>query len=385
MTDFPYFRSSLARKVEASSPGSPFSPGEQANPEAGRYCAYSETRQRFLCANIEAADFSAASLDARLSGLTPNSGAGLWIVPIHNIPATSVRVPLDLMYLDRNSVVLDAVESFPFSQSTASIGSATSILALPAQTISSSGTLPGDQLTLCTPEEMKARLQRMSEPNSETGSALSPAFGQNASSVNDWPSQKVAGNLILFVDRSRASSDRVLAPPEIQTVAAPTVPPPAVAPASSQPDQAPAPRWKATPSKSWLMRLLLSEPSDPRKALRAALPWLVAYFFTGGRPVAHGIRDISATGMYVFTEERWYPGTVVRITLTDQRNPTAERSFTVNAEVIRSTDNGVGFQFVLKDGRDPRHASASGVDRQAQGVYRAEVEEFLLRICSGAN
>jgi len=91
------------------------------------------------------------------------------------------------------------------------------------------------------------------------------------------------------------------------------------------------------------------------------------------------------TGAFVFTEDRWYPGTVVRMTLTDKRNPADERSFTINAEVIRSADDGVGFQFVLKDGKDSRHAAASGVDRQAQGVFRAQVEEFLLRMSSGAN
>jgi hypothetical protein len=129
--------------------------------------------------------------------------------------------------------------------------------------------------------------------------------------------------------------------------------------------------------------LLSPEPSDPRKSPRAALPWLVAYFFTGGRPVPHEIRDVSVTGVFVFTEDRWYPGTVVRITLTDKRDPTPQRSLTVNAEVVRSADDGVGFQFVLKGSKDSQQVSASVVDRAAQGVYRAEVEEFLLHMSSG--
>jgi hypothetical protein len=279
--------------------------------------------------------------------------------------------------------VLDAVESFPLFQTTPSIGSATSILALPAQTIGSTGTQPGDQLILCAPTEMKKRLQQMSDTKVETWYEQSSASSQSAASVNDRLNQKAVGNVFSWVDRSnpRPSSETAPAPPEI----APTITAPAATPAPPQSDQAPAPRWKATPSKSWLQRLLLSEPSDPRKAERVALPWLVAYFFTGARPVAHDIRDISVTGVFVFTEDRWYPGTVVRITLTDKRNPTAARSLTINAEVIRAADDGVGFQFVLKDGKDSRHASASGVDRQAQGVYRAEAEEFLQRMSSGAN
>jgi hypothetical protein len=226
-------------------------------------------------------------------------------------------------------------------------------------------------------------LQQMSNTKVETWYEQSPASSQSAVSVNDRLNQDAVGNALSWVDRSnpKPSSEIAPAPPGI----APTITAPAATPAPPQPDQAPAPRWKATPSKSWLQRLLLSEPADPRKTERVALPWLVAYFFTGARPVAHDIRDISVTGVFVFTEDRWYPGTVVRITLTDKRNPTRERSLTINAEVMRATDDGVGFQFVLKDGKDSQHASASGVDRQAQGVYRAEIEEFLQRISSGAN
>ena len=55
---------------------------------------------------------------------------------------------------------------------------------------------------------------------------------------------------------------------------------------------------------------------DPRKSPRVPAPALAVYFWTGGVPQAHGIRDISATGLYVVTEERWYPGTVVRMTIT---------------------------------------------------------------------
>ena len=165
MAEFSHFRSSVARKVDEKIPGSGIGPGDRSNSEAGKYCAYNQTRQRFLCANVEAADVSTTRLDARLPGITPSSGAGLWIVPIQIISPTSVRVPLDLIYLDRNSVVLDAVESFPLAQATASIGAATSILALPSQTIASTGTQPGDRLILCAPEEMKLRLQQIGRPD----------------------------------------------------------------------------------------------------------------------------------------------------------------------------------------------------------------------------
>ena len=50
---------------------------------------------------------------------------------------------------------------------------------------------------------------------------------------------------------------------------------------------------------------------DPRKAPRVKEPGLAAYYWNGAAPVAHGVRDISSSGLYVVTEERWYPGTLV--------------------------------------------------------------------------
>src|SRR5262249_25532655 len=55
--------------------------------------------------------------------------------------------------------------------------------------------------------------------------------------------------------------------------------------------------------------------SEERRAVRLPMPGLVAYFFTGGSPRPHPIKDISVTGFYMVTNERWLPGTIIRITL----------------------------------------------------------------------
>jgi hypothetical protein len=139
------------------------------------------------------------------------------------------------------------------------------------------------------------------------------------------------------------------------------------------------------PAKSWLQRLLSPDPPEPRKASRESLPGLAAYFWTGGVSEEHGIRDVSPTGLYLFTTERWYPGTVVRMTLTDRREPTVERSITVNACVVRWGNDGVGLQFVLQNGRDRRQGQASMVDGMVHGVDKQRVDEFLQRLRSGNN
>ncbi len=105
----------------------------------------------------------------------------------------------------------------------------------------------------------------------------------------------------------------------------------------------------------------------------------VAYFFTGGGPVAHGIRDISSRGMYIFTEERWYLGTVIRVTISDRQEPAADHSITANAKVVRWGNDGVGLEFVLLEGNDRRH---SVVDHQLPGVSRAMIKQFIERITS---
>jgi hypothetical protein len=106
------------------------------------------------------------------------------------------------------------------------------------------------------------------------------------------------------------------------------------------------------------------------------LPGLIAYFFTGGNPVAQEVRDISATGIYIVTNERWYPGTVVRVTLTDKDHPTADRTLTVNAQAVRWGKDGVGLELVLEKGDQPETVLTQSLERTF-GVSPARVEAFL--------
>jgi PilZ domain-containing protein len=89
--------------------------------------------------------------------------------------------------------------------------------------------------------------------------------------------------------------------------------------------------------------------SEQRRAVRLPMPGLVAYFFTGGSPRPHPIKDISVTGFYMHTEERWLPGTIVRVTL-QMVGPSGEGgrdSITVHSRVVRWGPDGGGFEFVL--------------------------------------
>jgi len=79
-------------------------------------------------------------------------------------------------------------------------------------------------------------------------------------------------------------------------------------------------------------------------------PLLVAYYWDGAAPKSHTIQNISSTGFYLVTKERWLPGTMVTMTLqrTDMahENSGTEPHISVLSKVVRLDDDGVGFTFV---------------------------------------
>ena len=90
--------------------------------------------------------------------------------------------------------------------------------------------------------------------------------------------------------------------------------------------------------------------SEQRKAQRMKSPLLVAYYWDGSSPISHPIQNISSTGFYLSTKERWLPGTMVTMTLqrTDivHANAGSEPHIPVLSKVIRMDEDGVGFAFV---------------------------------------
>jgi hypothetical protein len=323
--------------------------------EPGTRCAYNRTRGYILGVEVDCGDYSYASLADRLPMLTPKSGAGLWMIPFKGIPATEVPVPLDLIYLDAECRVIEAVEFFPTFQVSPSSPPAASVLALPVHSIYASHTQPGDQVAFGPVEQVENELARLFGPDA------SASVVQEALGAQEKPVVKVAPAPLPVLDS------------------------PIVAPAAPQPAQgvSQAEPWKKNQSKpkSWLQRLLSPEPPEPRKTLRAAVPDLAAYFWTGSAPQPHAIRNISSTGMYIVTEERWYPGTLVQMTLrkADPDGMGPEASISLLTRVNRWGNDGVGLSFVVRDPRAPR----TGEARMSEAIDREVLDEFLARIGHG--
>jgi hypothetical protein len=363
-----------------------------ASGEPEQNCAYNHSRECFLGLHIACGDFSPASFSEWMGTLTPNSNAGLWMVPFRGIPAAETLVPLDLLYLDKQCRVIDAVEFYPTFRASPSSPPAASVLALPAHAIFSSHTQPGDQLIVCRAEEMVWRLERLArsgqmetessagqpgrtapEParpesermHEEAGTAMMPMLPPPAAKeFNQAASQHATGSAVIAITPPAPSA----APP----------PPGSASPALLDRPWMVSSRQSKREQQSWLGRWLFPDSPDPRRAVRKHVNGLVAHFFTGGVPHAHEIRDVSASGLFVVTAERWYPGTVIRMTLTraEGGQTPAERSITVHARAVRWGNDGVGLEFVLEPQREGRRADLVRFD-PADGE---RLNRFLKRI-----
>ncbi len=326
---------------------------EKRTMESRTHCAYNQTRECFLGLEVKAADLPSTRVGELMSARPLKSGEGVWMTPFRGIPAAAMHAPLDLIYLDEDCRVIDTVESFPTFQVSPSKPKPDSVLALPAHSIYSSQTQAGDQLVLCVAEEMGRQLQRLDNPSSEAEAVPSIASAVIAGAVllREKPLWS-GGPGLLELENRNGHGDK--AAPETYEMDL------------SQPGA------KAFKQRSWLQRWW---SPDPRKAPRVPTPGLAAYYWNGASPAAHGIRDISSTGLYVVTEERWYPGTLVLMTLqrNDLAEEVAERSIAVQSRAVRWGPDGVGLQFVLPDERDRRRGDAAVLD----SVDRKEFERFL--------
>ncbi|MDR3736113.1 MAG: PilZ domain-containing protein [Acidobacteriaceae bacterium] len=105
-----------------------------------------------------------------------------------------------------------------------------------------------------------------------------------------------------------------------------------------------------TPTKSWFERLWSEERRQAER--RASLP-LLAYYWDGAEPKSHPVRNISPEGMYLLTDQRWYPNTLLSMTLTrtDKTEADPYRAIRLTARVVRSGSDGVGMAFLLPDSR----------------------------------
>jgi hypothetical protein len=145
--------------------------------------------------------------------------------------------------------------------------------------------------------------------------------------------------------------------------------------------------------QGWLESFLNPNFSTAERRLseRRPVEQFAAYRWSGSELKQEAVRNISSTGLYIVTEERWQPGTMVFLTL-QREGPlemSPERRIDVHAKVTRCGDDGMGLAFVLQDDPDSRQWESlrEGLIEQAKPqdmlslVRMAGAVSFLSRIC----
>lgn len=332
--------------------------------DSRRLCAYNQTRECFLGLEVASVDLASAELKTLIRKLSLKSGEGLWMSPFRGLPDTDMRAPLDLIYLDKDCRVVDVVESFPTFHVNPLSPRSASVLALPLHSIYSSQTQSGDQLVLCVAEEMQGRLERI------TSTGVAAGTVQSAVLLREKPLWSGGIGVAELEDLSK----------EEPLKSEPTYQMDLIQPGMKY----------IKPPKNWLKRWWSPDPrkapdqseaTDHREAPRESPPGLAAYYWTGAAPSAHCIKDISASGLYVVTEERWYPGTLILMTLKTNGGGEEghEYAIAVHSKAIRWGNDGVGLQFIPLDAP----AARSGLNPLENGANRVELEQFLVNLRNG--
>jgi len=122
---------------------------------AQTFYVFNLTRQSFLSLGVKPADTHMARLRGLLGRMRLRSEEGLWLVPCQGIHTIGVLFPIDVIYLDESSKVIHLIEHLGPFRIAGIRRHASSVLELPTRTIYSSNTQVGDQLLVCSPEEME--------------------------------------------------------------------------------------------------------------------------------------------------------------------------------------------------------------------------------------
>jgi Flp pilus assembly protein TadG len=133
-----------------------------------------------------------------------------------------------------------------------------------------------------------------------------------------------------------------------------------------------------------LLAWLNAGPHHTKRAVRYLRPPMAAYWWDGGTPTARQIRDISTTGAFLYTSERWYPGTILTVTLQEERqdqSTNATLSISLPCKVVRHHPDGVGVQFMFSKKQDQRAVERFVHDVVVKGRERGQaLVEFALMV-----
>lgn len=264
--------------------------------ERQKYCVYNQNSECFLSLGATLADDALGYLGRMFRNRGPRaSDEGQWVLepkPIHTLRLFS---PRDLVILDAQLRVLEVIESWPSLRFVPLREEAASMLTLPVHTIYSSQTQLGHRLIICLPEEMKERLR-----NGSSISGSIPEMDAPGGRVEPSPAPGAFGQ-----NRSTFTG--------------------------------------------------LSAPLAGQKPGRPEEPRLVAYDAKDSGLKMYSVREVSGTGLFLATQERWPLETEIALTLQrmDGVSDSLLPAITVEMRVDRWGEDGMGFTFVRPGALEP--------------------------------
>ncbi|MBS1820560.1 MAG: pilus assembly protein [Acidobacteria bacterium] len=120
---------------------------------------------------------------------------------------------------------------------------------------------------------------------------------------------------------------------------------------------------------TWLGKLI---PKERRGAERGKPYELVVHYWNGAAPAGHKARDISSSGIFLLTDDRWYPGTQVMLSLqragASMSDP--DRAIMVKGQVVRSDRDGVALALL---------ATAASASHEVRDTFSSGVDEKTIR------
>ncbi len=442
------FRSSGARKA----------PAGYWLMKAKRYTIQNKTREAPVGCGVTAINCAREPLTAlrvMVEGLGSGEEPGLWLTQVRVIPMVPRISPFDLLYLDADHRVVERVELLPTSEIPRFKKPAASVLVLPLRTFSSAQVDIGDQFVfdeVAEPDEAaeispsKPELQVSAEPAAVATQAVEPPAGEAPRPLAEFespflnpflnvepePLEQAPAIEFAKPDRQEPAREQKeefvlaeflrtepIAVPAVVAEEQPSAPqdlPQLTLPAtkkrarkkpapveSTAPIQIVKPEAESTatlakkPAVNRLFRWLYPALYDQnrRSAERRPSQGVVAYDFVDDTPRMHEVGNVSSHGLYLRTQERWEPGTLVSLTMQCGGPYESDSQHRVEFEcaVVREGADGVGMSFVLPAGMElklwemPGRNGADETDPQCivRELRMARALAFMRRICPPAD
>ncbi|MGH9520489.1 MAG: PilZ domain-containing protein, partial [Terriglobales bacterium] len=269
------------------------------------------SRESFLSLDITLVDTINETLKSMVSELAFRPEGALWLKPYRGIPVTPGFPPFEIIYLDEDLRVLQEVESFPSPSPKPLKAEPESAVVLSPHTVLATLVRPGDQLAICTAEEMAVLRASLHIPEPSIPPSIPAAISQGSEAT------VASSNGFSSTGAAQFTQETEL----------------------FQPKQ----------TEPWTTRLwnwFLERPRERRQTDRFPLPGLVGYHWSGSTPAPQLIGNISKSGFFLVTEERPMPGTRILVTLQRSGSSGSDPDdvLAVQSRVVRWGPDGVGFQ-----------------------------------------